>query len=65
MLKANVRVKQKKKQAFLEKYGVDHPSKSEEIKQKKKVTCKTNFGVEFPTQSNAVLETMKQNNLEK
>ena len=32
-------VKNKKKQTFLEKYGVEHPSQIEEIKQKKKKTC--------------------------
>jgi hypothetical protein len=36
----------KKKETFIKNYGVDNPSKSNEIKEKKKETCLKNFGVD-------------------
>jgi hypothetical protein len=73
-------IQKKKKKVFLEKYGVDNPSKSEKIKRKKRKTSLSNFGVthwtkteegrQFMSEENpmylaASLETLKKTNLSK
>ena len=44
----------KKRRVFLEKYGCDNPSKSQEIKDKKGATCIENYGVDNPSKSEVV-----------
>ena len=52
-------------QTNIEKYGVSHPSKSEDIKNKKKITTLKNYGYTNPAQSPEIQEKMKQTNLER
>ena len=44
----------------IKKYGVDNPSKAQEIKNKKIETCKKNFGCEYPAQSKIVQDKLKK-----
>jgi hypothetical protein len=57
--------REKTKQTFLEKYGVEHVSQSEQIKEKKKQTNLENLGVENPFQSDDIKEKIKQDHLKK
>ncbi len=52
--------KEKIKETWLQKYGVDNPSKIEEIKEKKRKTCEKNFGVSYGVQSDIVKDKMKK-----
>ena len=55
----------KYKNTCLEKYGVDHPTKSNEVKEKIKNTCLEKYGVDHPTKSNEVKEKIKNTNFKK
>ena len=57
--------KDKTKQTFLQKYGVEHPSQLKEIKEKKEETTLKNYGVKNPFQSDVIKAKIKQTNLEK
>lgn len=46
--------KEKLKKSMIEKYGVDNPSKSDDIKEKKKQTLLQNYGVEYNRQSKEI-----------
>jgi hypothetical protein len=48
--------KEKSKKTWIDKYGVDNPSKSEEVKNKKIKTCLINNGVENPSQNADIFE---------
>lgn len=54
-----------RKKGCLEKYGVDNPSKAEEIKQKKIDTCRKHFGVDHSLQSKEVRDKGKETIKEK
>lgn len=47
---------------MLERYGVDHPTKSLELLEKGKLTCQKNYGVDSPAKSPTVQEKMKSAN---
>ena len=57
--------KDKTKQTFFQKYGVEHPSQLKEIKKKKEETTLKNYGVKNPFQSDVIKAKIKQTNLEK
>jgi hypothetical protein len=57
--------KNKIKNGFIEKYGVDNPSKLKEIKDKQKKTNLEKYGVEFIVHNKESKEKMEQTNLEK
>lgn len=57
--------KRKIKTAFLEKYGVDNPSKSKEVREKSRKTCLEKYGAEIPSKSKIVQDKMKQTCLER
>jgi hypothetical protein len=48
-----------------EKYGVDNPSKSEDIKRKKEATSLKNYGVKHTLQAKEVKEKSRETNLRK
>lgn len=48
----NERVKQKKKDTFIEKYGVDHPIKTKAVRDKIKATCLSRYGVDSNLKTN-------------
>lgn len=50
---------------FLEKYGVDHPWKLEEVKERRKKTWLKNYGVENPGQSEEIKEKKKKTLMKK
>jgi len=52
-------VRDKSKKTIIEKYGVDHISKSDYFKAKFKESCLKNNGVEYPMQSIDILEKSK------
>ena len=54
-----------RKQTWIENFGVEHPSQSEEIKEKKRQTNIERFGVEHPLQSEEIKEKRKQTCIEK
>ncbi len=56
---------EKHKQTALEKYGVDHPMKTQEVQDKQKATMQEKYGVDHPYQSEEILAKMKASNLEK
>lgn len=56
---------EKHKQTSLEKYGVDHPMKTQEVQEKQKQTMQEKYGVDHPYQSQEIMAKMKANNLEK
>lgn len=58
-------VQKKYKEAMVQKYDVEHPSKSDEIKKKKTETNLERFGVGNPLQSEDIKEGIRQLNLEK
>ena len=53
------------KKAFLQKYGVEHPMKTESVKNKMKTTNLERYGVECTLKSNSVRDKIKTTNLEK
>ena len=55
--------KQLRKFTYLLKYGVDHPSKTEEFQNKKKQTCLKIYGVDHQSKSEKIKEKKKQTNL--
>jgi hypothetical protein len=57
--------KEKFKQTNMEKYGVEHPFKNEEIRNKCKVSLLKNYGVEYPLQSKEIKDKNKEIYLEK
>ena len=59
------KVKEKRKSYYLEKYGVEHNSQSQEFKEKFKTTCLEKYGVEHPLQSQKVRNKLKTTCLEK
>jgi len=56
---------EKSKQTCIDKYGVEHSSKSQEIKNKYKQTCLNKYGVENASQSQEVKVKIKQTCLDK
>ncbi|GIU69097.1 MAG: hypothetical protein KatS3mg002_0333 [Candidatus Woesearchaeota archaeon] len=56
---------ERKKETFLEKYGVDNPSKSDIVKEKIRQTFLERYGVEAPMQIDEIKEKAKKTNLEK
>lgn len=57
--------KEKSKNLFLEKYGVENPSQCEDIKNKIKQKNLEKYGVEYSSQSKEIKEKTKQTNLKK
>ena len=57
--------KEKYKQTNLKLYGVEHPSKKEEIRIKAKETLMKNYGVEYPMQSKEIKDNTKEVYLKK
>lgn len=55
--------KQRRENSLIEHYGVNNPSKSEEIKKKKEDTCLKNFGTKNPMQSEENKNKAKNTNL--
>lgn len=55
-------IQAKKKQAFIENYGVDNPSKCEAVKQKKEATSLKNFGVKHWVQQEGAITTFNSDN---
>ena len=55
----------KREDTYIKKYGVNHPSKVQEIQDKKKKTCQLHFGCDWPSQDRRVKEKIKKTNLEK
>lgn len=53
------------KETWIKKYGVDNPSKSQEIQNKKEETTLKNYGVKCSFQSPELREKMKQAQIEK
>ncbi len=58
-------VTNKRRQTNLEKYGVDHPMKTQEVQEKQKEVLRKNYGVDNPSQSPEIRERQKQTNLER
>jgi hypothetical protein len=54
------KIKEKRKKTSIEKWGVDNPSKSNEIKKKVKDTNKEKFGYEYPLQNPEILNKTKE-----
>ena len=59
------RAQNKKRERFLEKYGVENPSQLEEIKAKKKQTSLCNYGTENPAKLQIVKDKYRQTCLQK
>ena len=57
--------KNKTRQTYLEKYGVENPSQSKKIQDKKKETYLEKYGVENPSQSKEIQDKKKETYLEK
>lgn len=57
--------REKARQTFLEKYGVDNPFKSEEVKEQIKKTNLEKYGTEFSFQSDFVKEKIRKTNLDR
>ena len=57
--------KEKSKNIFLEKYGVENPLQNEQVKTKIKQTNLQKYGVEYASQSNDAKEKRRNTNLEK
>jgi len=51
---------EKSKRIFLEKYGVDNPSKNKDIKDKKRYTCLKHYGTNYPSQNKEIINRRKQ-----
>jgi very-short-patch-repair endonuclease len=58
-------ISKKRKETFLEKYGVDNPAKLDKIKEKIKQTNLKKYGVENPMQNEKIQDKAKQTNLQK
>lgn len=58
-------MKNKKKEAYIKKYGVDNPLKSQEIQDKRRDLYIEKYGVEHHSQLPDVIEKKKQTNLKK
>lgn len=56
-------VKQNKKDAFVNKYGVQNPSQIAGINEKKKQSYLKHYGVQHPLKSKQVIQQIKQTNL--
>ncbi len=59
------KVKNKRKNSLIEKYGVDNISKSDYFKEKYKETCIERYGVENVSQSQNIKNKVKKTNLKK
>lgn len=57
--------KSKSKKTWISKYGVDNPSKANEISLKKQETCLINFGTRWPQQSDVIRSKSIQTNIDK
>lgn len=57
--------KNKKKQTYIEKYGVDHISKLDEIKEKKRNSSIIKYGTDCPLQNDDIKQKIKTTNLHK
>jgi hypothetical protein len=55
----------KRKNTFIEKYGVDNPNKSDVIKNQKRITCLRKYGVDNPNKSDVIKNKTKITCLEK
>ena len=64
-LKFNKRVKEKKKQTNLDRYGVEYPIQSKKIKDKVKQTNLDRYGVENSMQSEEIRNKMHQTMLDR
>lgn len=53
-------LRQKHKQAFIDKYGVDNPSKADSVKQKMKETFLRNYGVDNPSKDPTIIERIRE-----
>jgi very-short-patch-repair endonuclease len=58
-------VKLKKAQIFLNKYGVDNPSKLKEVKEKKEKTNLQKFGTKYASQNDDIKKEVKEKWIEK
>ena len=56
---------EQRRQTCLEKYGVDHPFKSDEVKRKRRETCLEKYGVDHNSKAPEVRDKIKQTCLEK
>lgn len=61
----NDSIKEKLKKSLMNKYGVDHYSKTEDYKNKYQKTCNDKYGVYNTFQSQEIKDKIKQTNLEK
>ena len=59
------RRKEKTKQTFLLKYGLEHSSQNKEVKNKSKQTCLKKFGTEYVLQNKNIRDKSKQTNLKR
>jgi hypothetical protein len=59
------KVKKKRKETSISRYGVDNPSKSSKVKNKVTETNKEKFGHDWATQNDKVLKSIKETNLKK
>lgn len=62
---ANFTNRKKAKKTCLEKYGVDNPSKSEEILEKIKNTNRSHFGTDYPMQNSEILKKSENTLMQK
>lgn len=62
---SSIITKEKKKQTYLNKYGIENPSQFSLFREKYKQTCLTRYGVEHPSQTNNFKENFKQTCLDK
>jgi hypothetical protein len=53
-------LRKKHKQTFLDKYGVDNPSKAESVKQKMRETFLRNYGVDNPSKDPAIIDRIRE-----
>jgi TnsA-like endonuclease N terminal len=56
---------EKRRQTSLDKYGVDHHMKSQEVQEKQKQVMQEKYGVDHPLQNKEIVKKMKQTNLER
>jgi len=57
--------REKTRQTYLKRYGVDNPSKSKTIQDKFKKTCLKKYGVDNPMKNKDIVKTVENNNLKK
>lgn len=55
----------KRRRTSMEKYGVDHPMKTEEVKKRQESVIMEKYGVAHPLQNAEILEKAKQTNMER